>query len=146
MVWMHRDPLKAVSSFVSLIGTLFWIRSDRQLSEKAIARLTNPTGLAGLFNMVIDQLEQGAVPAKRFRHVHYVDFINDPVGTIESLYRDMGMQLTDVARQNMARYHREHPRDKRPAHRYNVGDEARRAEERELFARYQSYFDVKTEN
>jgi hypothetical protein len=146
MLWMHRDPLKAVASFVSFVGTLFWIRSDRQLSEKAIARLTNPAGLADLFNMVMDQLEQGVVPARQFRHVQYVDFIGDPLGTIESLYRDMGMQLTDVARRNMAQYHREHPRDSRPTHKYNIGDDSRRAQERELFARYQRYFDIKTEN
>jgi hypothetical protein len=145
MLWMHRDPLRAVSSFVSLVGTLFWIRSDRQLSEKAIGRLTNPAGLAGLFNMVMDQLEQGAVPAKQFHHVQYVDFIKDPLGTIESLYRDMGMQLTDVANQNMAWYHREHPRDSRPTHKYKLGDDARVAEERKLFERYQSYFNVETE-
>jgi Sulfotransferase family len=146
MVWMHRDPLKSVSSFVSFVGTLFWIRSDRPLSEKAIARLTNPAGLAGLFNLVIDQLEEGAVPSQQFRHVQYVDFIKDPLGTIDSLYRDMGIPLTDVARQNMANYHREHPRDSRPTHKYSMGDDGRLAEERKLFERYQSYFKVKTEN
>lgn len=57
----------------------------------------------------------------------------------------MGMQLTEAAKQNMARYHREHPRDSRPAHKYNIGDGARRAEERKLFERYQSHFKVDSE-
>src|SRR5262249_23153159 len=55
LIWTHRDPLKAVASAVSLVGTLFWIRSERRLSEQAIAQLTSADGLANLFNRVFDQ-------------------------------------------------------------------------------------------
>ena len=145
LIWMHRDPLKTVSSMVSLVGTILWVRSDQGLDERSTAQLTNPAGLAGLFGMVMDQIEQGKVPGNQFRHVQYVDFINDPLATVEKLYLEMGTPLTGKARQAMADYLQEHPRDNRPTHKYNVGDAQRLAEERKLFERYQTKFSVKTE-
>jgi Sulfotransferase family len=145
LVWMHRDPLKTVSSAVNMIGTILWMRSDQGLDARSTAQLTNPAGLAGFFGLVMDQMEQGKVPVSQFRNIQYVDLIKDPVGTVDKLYRDMGIQLTDRARQAMETYVRENPRDNRPTHKYNVGDAARLAEERKLFERYQTYFKVKTE-
>ena len=145
LIWMHRDPLKTVSSVVSLIGTILWMRSDRKMDERATAQLTNPAGLAGLFGMVMDQIEQGKIPENQLRHVQYVDFVNDPLATVEALYRDMDVHLTDKAHAAMSAYINEHPRESRPAHKYSVGDAARIAEERKLFDRYQAKFNVKTE-
>jgi hypothetical protein len=145
LIWMHRDPLKTVSSIVSLVGTILWMRSDQGLDERSTAQLTNPAGLAGLFGMVMDQIESGKIPAAQFRHVQYLDFINDPVATVETLYRDMGIKLTDAARKAMTDYLAAHPRESRPVHKYNVDVAARIAEERKLFERYQNTFKVKTE-
>lgn len=145
LIWMHRDPLKAVSSMVSLVGTILWARSDRKLDDRAIAQLTNPAGLAGLFGMVMDQIDRGAVPAAQLRHVQYLDFVDDPFGSIEHLYRDMGIELSAAARQAMQRYLHEHPRESRPAHQYSTGDAARLRAERALFERYQQRFQVQDE-
>ena len=145
LIWMHRDPLKTVSSVVSLVGTILWLRSDRKMDSRAIAQLTNPAGLAGLFNMVMDQIEQGKVPASQLRNVQYGDFVDNPLRTVESLYREMGVPLSERARQAMSVYLQAHPREARPQHRYSVGNAERQAEERNLFDRYQSYFNVPTE-
>ena len=140
-----RAALKTVSSVVSLVGTILWLRSDRKMDSRAIAQLTNPAGLAGLFNMVMDQIEQGKIPSDQLRNVQYEDFVEAPLQTVEALYRDMGVPLSDRAKQAMSAYLKAHPREARPAHRYNVGNAERHAEERKLFERYQSYFNVKTE-
>lgn len=145
LVWPHRDPIKAVSSVVSLVGTLFWIRSDKPLSEASIAHLTNPAGMASLFDRVLDQIDQGQVPAAHIHHVQYSDLIEDPLTTVETLYREMGFQLGEQAKQAMQAYFRENPRAARPSHKYNVGDAQRQAEERKLFKRYLSRFNVKIE-
>jgi len=145
LIFMHRDPLKAVSSVVSLVGTLLWIRSERQLDDRAIAQLTNPAGMAGLFDRVIDQIERGEVPASQLRNVQYLDFVDDPLRTVEALYRDMDIELSGAARQAMEAYLREHPRESRPAHQYKVGDAGCRDEERSLFDRYERHFNVKRE-
>jgi Sulfotransferase family len=145
LIWLHRDPLMAVSSMVSMMGTLFWVRSDRPLGEDAVTHLSNPGVMAGLFNLVIDQIEEGKVPAKQLRNVQYVDFIADQMKTIEILYRDMGVQLSASGRAAITSYLQDHPRENRPAHKYSVGDVARRDEERKIYERYQTYFGVKTE-
>lgn len=145
LVWIHRDPLKTISSVVSLIGTILWQRSDHKLDARATAQLTNPTGLAGLFGMVMDQIDQGIIPGDQFHHVQYVDFISDPIAVVENLYHDMGIELTAAARKAMNNYIAAHPRESRPAHKYNVDVAARASEERKLFERYQRRFNVKTE-
>lgn len=145
LIWMHRDPLKTISSVVSLVGTLLWMRSDRKMEERAIALLTNPVGLASLFDRVLDQIDRGEIPLGQLHHVQYVDFVENPLGTVETLYRDMGFELTDAARQAMAAYVREHPRESRPAHTYEVVDSERQSIERKIFERYQSRFGTKAE-
>jgi hypothetical protein len=145
LVWMHRDPIKCVASMVSLVGTLFWIRSDRPLSEQAIARLTNPAGLAAFFDVVLDQIEQGEIPAAALHNIQYLGFVAEPLGTIEKLYRDMGIPFTERAKQAMQSYLRDHPRESRPAHRYATGDTERLSAERRLFERYQGHFKVESE-
>ncbi|MET0660050.1 MAG: sulfotransferase [Steroidobacteraceae bacterium] len=145
LVWMHRDPIMAVSSVVSLIGTLFAIRSDRPLSEASMGQLTNPGNLADLLNNAIDLIETGRIPQERITHVQYLDFVEDPLGTVERLYREMGMPLTEQGKAGMQEYMRKHPREARPKHKYNVGDRDRHVVERKLFERYQTRFDVRTE-
>lgn len=145
LIWMHRDPLKTVSSMVSLVGTILWVRSDRKLDERAIAQLTNPAGMAGLFDMVIDQIERGQVPKSQLHSIQYLDFIEDPMRTVRTLYREMGIELTAAASEAMRRYLREHPRESRPAHLYSTGNPSMQSEERRLFARYQEYFHTKNE-
>jgi hypothetical protein len=146
LVWMHRDPIKCVASMVSLVGTLFWIRSDKPLNDLAIAQLTNPAGLAALFNNVMDQIEQGKIPAAAVHSIQYLEFIKDPVATVEDLYRQLGFSMTDRARRAMQTYIREHPRESRPAHKYDSGDAERLSHERSLFERYQSRFKVESES
>jgi hypothetical protein len=146
LVWMHRDPIKCVSSMVSLVGTLFWIRSDQPLSEQAIAQLTNPAGLAAFFGNVMDQMDKGQVAAGRFHHVQYLDFVADPIKTVDNVYRDLGFPLTPAARRTMSDYVENHPREARPPHRYTSGDSAQQSAERKLFERYQTRFGVKSES
>lgn len=145
LVWTHRDPLKVVASMVSLVGTLFWIRSDRRLSDKAIAQLTNPVNLAGLFEHVMGQIDRGEVPRERLYNVQYADFVGDPIGTTEQLYDDMKIELTAAAKRAMTDYMDKHPREARPKHLYKIGDEKRLSEERRLFERYQRAFGVQSE-
>jgi hypothetical protein len=146
LVWMHRDPIKCVASMVSLVGTLFHIRSDQPLSEQAIAQLTNSANLAAHFGRVLDQIDAGVVPAGALHSVQYLDFIADPLGTIEKLYTQLRVPFTERARAAMESYHQAHPREARPAHRYSVGDSAEVLAERALFERYQKRFGVAWEN
>lgn len=146
LIWTHRDPLKTVSSVVSLVGTILHMRSDRKMDERAIATLTNPAGLAGLFGMVMDQMDSGKIPAKQILDVQYLDLTRDPLATVGKLYRDLGIEMTPAARAAMEKYVRENPREARPAHQYGNVDPEQRAAERALFEKYVGRFGVKLED
>jgi hypothetical protein len=145
LVWMHRDPLKAVASAVSLVGTLCWIRSDKPLNEQMIQSITNPVNLSNTFNRILDQIDSGEIPGERIHHIKYPDFIADPIGTIESLYKDLGVSLSAPARSAMEEFLKKSPREARPAHKYGLGDSDQVSRERELFARYQNRFGIESE-
>jgi hypothetical protein len=145
LVWMHRDPLKAVASAVSLVGTLCWMRSDKPLNDKMIESITNPVALSNTFNRILDQIDSGEIPEGRIHNIRYADFIGDPVGTIEALYRELGIALSVPAREAMEGYVRANPREARPLHRYRLGDADEVSRERRLFARYQSRFGIEDE-
>lgn len=145
LVLTHRDPLKAVSSGVNLVRTLSWVRSDTPLSDNVARNVTDPVAMAEMFNNVIDWMEQGRVPKDQVVNVQYVDFVNDPLATARSIYQETGISMTDRAREAMEAYMRENPRESRPAHKYNTGKSDLRAEERQLFRRYQDYFNVPNE-
>ena len=145
LIWMHRDPIKSLSSLVNLIGTLFWIRSDKLLDGSFLASLVNPEGMSTSFNNAIDWIEQGKIPAAQICSIQYNDLITEPLACIEKLYRQGDIELTDNARQSIAKYLRENPREKRPLHQYSIGDKNRFSDERKYFARYQKFFNVASE-
>jgi Sulfotransferase family len=142
LLWMHRDPIKTMSSVVSLIGTIYWSRSDKRMSDDALAQLTDPNGLANLFNTAIDQIESNQIPRDQITHVQYMEFIKDPLATVEKAYQDMGENLSSAGKAAMAKYIADNPREKRPTHKYSIGDPERFEHEWKLFERYMTYFNV----
>ncbi|MFD2418278.1 sulfotransferase family protein [Amycolatopsis pigmentata] len=77
-------------------------------------------------------------PSAQFCDVHYDDFVADPLGTVENIYRHFGLPLSDKARTAMAELHSESTAGTaRPAHRYTLADYGLTTEEvDERFAPY----------
>lgn len=144
-IWTHRDPVKALSSVVSLIGTLFWCRTDTPFIGDSLSQYTNADLSAALMNMPIDWLENGELPAGRLCNIHYQDLIKDPLGEISRLYEHYAIPLTDEARSAMQRYLDANPRTSRPSHHYSAGPDEQITRERSCYARYLDYFQVATE-
>jgi len=145
IVWTHRDPVRALASLISIIGTLHWGRSDHPFQRDSLHYMTDPTLSAGRFNAVIDQLDDGVVPANQIFHIRFNDLVADPVGTVEHMYEHFGLELTDEGRSAMVSYMAENPRDNRPPHKFSAGSAAAVARAREAFARYQERFDIPSE-
>jgi hypothetical protein len=102
--------------------------------------------MASMFNQVIDWIEEGSVPRQQLVNVLYQDFIDDPLGTITGMYKQLGISLQADAREAISAYLEKNPREKRPSHRYNTGKSELRSQEQQLFQRYQQYFKVETES
>jgi hypothetical protein len=144
-VWTHRDPVRALASLVSLIGTLQWGRTDHPFRGLSLEYMTNPELTAARFNAAIDQLDAGVVPSGQVFNVLFHDLVADPVGAVAQMYAHFGIELTDEGRTAMERYMEENPRDNRPPHRFSAGSEEAVARAREAFARYQQRFHIPSE-
>jgi Sulfotransferase family len=72
----------------------------------------------------------------QFYDVDYIDFIADPIGTVEGIYRHFGLELTDEARQAMKDIHAQSKTGPRaPKHTYSLADYGLTAESvKERFA------------
>lgn len=144
-VWMHRDPVKSLSSAVNLAGTLFWSRSDKPFIGGSMDMFTNADVSAQLLTPPIDWLEKGIVPRERLCNIQFGDFVRDPIACVEGIYDYFGLALNEADRGAIAKYLRDNPRSARPTHQYPTGDRAQIDTERKAYARYQEYFKVESE-
>jgi hypothetical protein len=79
----------------------------------------------------------------QFCDVHYDDFVADPIGTVSTVYKHFGLNLTPEARDAMTAVHTEsRSGERKPAHRYELADFGLTAEEvDERFATYRAVHD-----
>jgi hypothetical protein len=141
-VWTHRDPVRALASTISLIGTIQWGRSDHPFKGGSFEYVTDPANSAQRLNAVIDQLEAGVVPARQFHNLLYRDLVDDTMQTLESMYRHFGIALSENGRRGMADYLAKHPRNSRPAHQFDIGSDQIVEHARKSYRRYQEYFGI----
>jgi hypothetical protein len=144
-VWPHRDPVRALASLVSTVGTIQWGRTDHPFSAVSLAYMTDPNLAAGRFNAVIEQLDSGAIPPDRLFNVLFKDLVADPVAKAAEMYEHFGIELTDEGRAAMAKFMEDNPRDNRPPHQFSIGSDEAVARARQAFAPYQERFGVPSE-
>jgi Sulfotransferase family len=140
VVFTHRDPIKAQASVTNLLGTLYWMRSDKRFNAQAFENLLTPENVAARLNHVIDQIERGEIAASRMHNIKYADLIGRPLQALSELYATAGLTLSDAALQNMRRYIESKPQGKFGKHSYSVGEREEIARKRAYFQRYQDYY------
>ena len=153
-IWIHRDPIKALASAVSINGTIFWSRSDRTFTSTEVkdqygdleAMVSAPAS-AARFNRAIDWIEQGVVSKAQLCNVQYGDFIKDPVGTARKIYDYFSIKVPESSFVTMQKHidDRLRTRAGRDSYQYEIGSKEQIARERELYRRYQSYFSIPDE-
>ncbi len=143
IVQTHRDPIMCMASTTSLMGTLYYMRSDQPFNAQIFENIIMGEATAQRLERVIEQREQGVVPAANIADSRYQDLMEDPVSCIEGLYAHFDMALSADARQRMLAYLEHKPKGKHGEHRYELG--AGREAERALFRRYQQLYAVPDE-
>jgi hypothetical protein len=143
IVQTHRDPIKCMASTTSLMGTLYYMRSDQPFNAAMFENIIMGEPTARRLEHVMDQREQGIVPEANIADSRYQDLMDDPLGCIEGIYRYFDMRLGDRARQRMLDYLASKPKGKFGQHAYEV--DAARARDRSLFRRYQARYQVPDE-
>jgi hypothetical protein len=118
IVHLHRDPLRTLPSQLSLMATLRLMRCEQVEVGREARALSK--GNAAVFHSVIERRASGALPDARFIDLRFHDLMADPLGTLESLYRQLGWKLADAPRAAMADYVARKPRHSRGVHRYSL--------------------------
>ena len=143
VIMTHRDPLRAQGSTANLLRNSFWTRSDKVFDARAFEELLTPAGTAERLEQLMDWIDNGAVPKDQITHMRYADLADDAAAALEQLYLRLGLHFTDQARSAAAAYLAQKPKGKFGAHHYAVD---RQDAARALFTRYQTYFDVPSED
>jgi hypothetical protein len=119
VIQCHRPPETIMASMCSLAQhtTAGWSNS---FSGEVIGRDALDTWARGLelFNSVRAQHDPS-----HFYDLDYFEFVKDPIGAVENVYRHFGIEFTEDARAAMERSHaesREGPRA--PKHTYSLAD------------------------
>jgi len=142
VVLTHRDPLRAQASATNMIGTLYWMRSDRSFDAAGFESLLDPRFTAQRLNQMIDWIEQGVLPRQQLIDMHYSDLMADPSGSVQALYDRLGIEWSTQARHAAKRHLQSKPKGKFGAHLYKTEESN---EVRAYFERYQRYFSVQSE-
>jgi hypothetical protein len=132
-VQTHRDPLTTIPSYASMIQGLWRGVSDESDSLEA-ARESSATLEHDLKRCL--QVRDSLPPGK-FIDVDFRDTVNDPIGVVERIYREIGMAMTERARSQIGAYMKTHPREGRPTHTYTL--EQFGFTEEEIRRRFQEY-------
>ena len=143
-IWSHRDPTKARSSGINMIGILGWIRSDRVFVSGASEQILDESITAAMLTQPIEWLERGVIPRAQLGNVQYLELTERPLETIEAVYAHFGLTLSAAARASMAAYLEANPRVKRPSHKYREQRE-QSGQAASLFDAYRRYFNVQRE-
>ncbi len=145
VVITHRDPIVAQASVTNLLGTLYWMRSSQPFDAGAFENLMTPEAGAARLDAVVTLLETAAVPTAQIHNFLYAQLVEQPLPALETLYRDMGLELEPTALRAMANYLQQKPQGKFGRHQYSIGQQEENAHKRQLFQRYQHYFQVPDE-
>lgn len=136
----HRDPVRAQASVTNLLGTLYWMRSDKPFDAVAFESLLKPENVAIRLNKVIDQLQSGEVPSTQICNFQYSRLIRNPLEAVEQVYADAGLDLSDIAKSNMRNYVQKKPKGKFGNHNYQLLSDTELSAQRALYQPYQRYF------
>lgn len=143
IVQTHRDPIKCMASTTSLMGTLYYMRSDQPFNAEMIENIIMGEATARRLEHVINQREAGIVPKANIADSRYQDLMDEPMACIERIYAHFGMSLSEEANSKMLDYLASKPKGKFGKHRYEIDEE--RAKDRGLFQRYQEFYGVPDE-
>jgi hypothetical protein len=118
VVTIHRDPARSIASLISIVAQMRGLFTDR-LDVDAVK--DSRFGYHRIMNRLRNIRAEIGKP-DQFFDVQFTDLDTDPVGTIEHLFGETGLPMTDEYRGRISTYMTEHPRAKHGMHRYSLAD------------------------
>ena len=142
IIHTHRDPVRVVASFASMIGHGRAIFSDRVDAHEVGAQLADKAVRAVTLAMSV----RDSVASRAFLDVAYPDLLADPLKEIRRIYDFLGLSLSPATEASMQRWIAANPQNKRGVHRYRLEDFGLdRAQLEQRFEPYRHRFGVVAE-
>jgi hypothetical protein len=141
IVQTHRDPVKTLASFCSMIAHGRGVFSDVVDPREIGAHWAKKTQ-----RMVTRALETRKKRNDSFLDVSYYDLMEEPMAQVERIYQFIGRELTPQIRACMERSRKENPKDKHGKHTYKLADFGLDRDTVDAgFAAYRSHHDIRRE-
>ncbi|MCU1373297.1 MAG: hypothetical protein JWO68_583 [Actinomycetia bacterium] len=116
LAFTHRDPMAVLASATSLVTNLRWVHSDHA-DFAEVGRYH-----VDLFTRSLDRLVDQPLPAGRFHHGHYADFLERPLPTVRATYDALGLEWSDQLERRMAAHLEARPQGRHGEHHYAFDD------------------------
>jgi hypothetical protein len=142
IVWAHRDPYKAATSFLRLNYL-----SRAVLGAEVDLSVIVPNVLRQMREHIARPLRaRRRIGDDRFFDLHYAALMRDPVAVMGSLYEWAGDEMTDTTTDAMCAWLAAHPQDRFGVAPYSLdGSGVTRADLEPIFDEYLSAFDIELE-
>jgi hypothetical protein len=118
VIHTHRDPVKVVASFCSMMAHGRKMFSD-DVDPLAVGRQLHHKSRDGVARAMASR---DRLPADGFLDVHYHDLVADPEKEIRRIYDFLGLSLTDETQESMQSWRERNPQNKHGVHRYRLED------------------------
>lgn len=145
IVLTHRDPITVGDSFVNVMGTIFWWRTDDPWGGGMLDDLVMADGRAETHANLMRWMQDGTLRDGYVSNVLYADFMRDPVDTIARMHADLRLPFDEDSAERVRAYLAAKPQGKHGRFEYERADPAQIAAERERFRTYQEFFGVPDE-
>ncbi len=141
VVWTHRDPAQVLPSYCSLMAGFRAIWEDnpdpKDMSDRQLELWARAAEKALVFRK---QCNPG-----QFYDMHFDDFMADPMGVIQNIYRYFDQPLSDEAQNRMRVWHADNRQNKHGKHSYSNEIGVSKEEIHERFAPYMQELNVRAE-
>lgn len=118
IIQTHRDPVRVVASYASMMAHGRAVFSDRVDAHEVGAQLAGRAVRAVTRAMQVRERASG----KSFCDVAYPDLLADPLKEIRRIYDFLGLPLAPATEASMQRWLAANPQNKRGVHRYRLED------------------------
>ncbi len=145
IVLTHRDPITVGDSFVNVMGTIFWWRTDDPWGGGMLDELVMADGRAATHQNLMRWMEDGTLRPGSVSNVQYADFMDDPAEVVRRMYEDLRLDWDDTVSKRIRDYLAAKPKGSHGKFDYEKATPEQIAHERERFRVYQEYFKVPNE-
>lgn len=147
IIFTHRDPIVSADSVTSMMGTLYWLRTDRPWGAGDItsASLSLADARARQWDEPMAMIASGRLKQGQFANFHYAQFMADPIAAIRAVYRQLGMILSADVEAGMRAFLAARPQGQFGRHVYKETPSAAMDAERAPYREYESFFGVARE-